>query len=59
MTHASDRTATVTGFCTVYQILIKSKRMRWEGDVARMIQMRNALKILVGKPERKRLLLEI
>jgi hypothetical protein len=32
----------------------KSRRMRWAGNVARMIEMRNAYKILVGKPEGKR-----
>jgi hypothetical protein len=30
--------------------------MRWAGFVARMGEMRNACKILVGKPEGKRLL---
>jgi len=33
-------------------IRVKSRRMRW-GYVARMGEMRNAYKILVGKPERK------
>jgi hypothetical protein len=33
--------------------MIKSRRMRWEGHVARMGQLRNAYKVLVGKPERK------
>jgi len=33
---------------------IKSRRMRWAGNVARMGEMRNAYIILVGKPERKR-----
>jgi hypothetical protein len=36
--------------------VIKSRRMRWVGDVACMIQMRNAYKILVVMPERKILL---
>jgi hypothetical protein len=36
--------------------VIKSRRMRWVGYVARMGDNRNAYKILVGKPERKRLL---
>jgi hypothetical protein len=33
---------------------IKSRRMRWSGDVARMGERRNAYRILVGKPEGKR-----
>jgi hypothetical protein len=34
--------------------IMKLKRMRWAGHVARMEQMRNAYKMLVGKPEGKR-----
>jgi hypothetical protein len=34
--------------------MIKSKRMRWEGHVARLREKRNACRILVGKPEGKR-----
>jgi hypothetical protein len=34
---------------------IKSRRMRWAGYVALTGEMRNAYKILVGKPEEKRL----
>jgi hypothetical protein len=34
--------------------IIKSKRMRWEGHVARMGEKRNAYRLLVGKPEGKR-----
>jgi hypothetical protein len=34
--------------------MIKSRRMRWEGHVARMGQKRNAYWLLVGKPEAKR-----
>jgi hypothetical protein len=33
---------------------VKSRRMRWAGHVARMGEMRNAHRILVGKPEGKR-----
>jgi hypothetical protein len=33
-----------------------SRKMRWAGHVARMGEMRNAYKILLGKPEGKRLL---
>ena len=42
--------------CTVPKIfrVIKSRRMRWEGHVARMGERRCAYRILVGKPERKR-----
>jgi hypothetical protein len=34
--------------------MIKSRRMRWTGHVARMGEKRNAYRILVGKPEGKR-----
>jgi hypothetical protein len=34
--------------------MIKSRRMRWAGHVARMRAPRNACRILVGKPEGKR-----
>jgi hypothetical protein len=34
--------------------IIKSKRTRWEGHVARMGEKRIAYRILVGKPEGKR-----
>jgi hypothetical protein len=34
--------------------IIKSRRMRWAGHVARMGEKRNACRILVGKPEGKR-----
>jgi hypothetical protein len=34
--------------------MIKSRRMRWTGHVARMREKRNAYRILVGKPEGKR-----
>jgi hypothetical protein len=34
--------------------MIKSRRIRWVGHLACMGHMRNAYKILVGKPERKR-----
>jgi hypothetical protein len=34
--------------------MIKSRRMRWAGHVARMGETRNAYRILVGKPEGKR-----
>jgi hypothetical protein len=32
---------------------VKSRKMRWAGYVAGMGEMRNAHKVLVGKPERK------
>jgi hypothetical protein len=35
---------------------IKSRRMRWEGHVARMGEWRNVYRVLVGKPEGKRAL---
>jgi hypothetical protein len=34
--------------------MIKSRRMRWMGHLARMGEKRNAYRILVGKPEGKR-----
>jgi hypothetical protein len=34
--------------------MIKSRRMRWAGHVARMREKRNVYKILVGKPEGER-----
>jgi hypothetical protein len=42
--------------CTLQNIirLIKSRTMIWAGDVACMVEMENAYKILVPKPERKR-----
>ena len=33
---------------------LKSRRLRWGGHVARMIQFRNVYRALVGKPEGKR-----
>jgi hypothetical protein len=35
--------------------MIKSRRMRWAGHVARMGEKRNLYRILVGKPKGKRL----
>jgi hypothetical protein len=34
--------------------IIKARRMRWTGHVARMGERRNAYRLLVGKPGRKR-----
>jgi hypothetical protein len=34
--------------------IIKSRRMRWAGHVARMVEKKNAYRLLVGKPEGKR-----
>jgi hypothetical protein len=34
--------------------IIKARRMRWAGHVARMGEKRNAYRLLVGKPEEKR-----
>jgi hypothetical protein len=36
--------------------MMKSRRMRWTGHVARMEEKRNAYRILVGNPEGKRAL---
>jgi hypothetical protein len=35
--------------------VIKSRRMRWEGQVVHMGEMRGVYRVLVGKPEGKRL----
>jgi hypothetical protein len=35
-------------------IIIKSRRMRWAGNVARIGKKRNVCRLLVGKPEGKR-----
>jgi hypothetical protein len=41
--------------CTHPQISLgKSRRMRWAGHVARMVEKRKVYKVLVGKPEGKR-----
>jgi hypothetical protein len=34
--------------------MIDSRRKRWAGHVARMVEKRNSYRILVGKPEGKR-----
>jgi len=34
--------------------MIKSRRMRWVGNVARMGERRGVYRVLVGKPEGKR-----
>jgi hypothetical protein len=34
--------------------MVKSRRIRWVGHVARMGEKRNAYRILMGKPEGKR-----
>jgi hypothetical protein len=34
--------------------IIKSRRMRWAGHVARIGEKRNVYRLLVGKPEGKR-----
>jgi hypothetical protein len=36
--------------------IIKSRRMRWAGHVARMGEKKNAYRLMVGKPEGKRTL---
>ena len=35
--------------------VIKSRRLRWTGHVARMEEVRSAFKILTGKPTGKRI----
>jgi hypothetical protein len=34
--------------------MIKSRRIRWAGHVARLVEKRNAYRLLAGKPEGKR-----
>jgi hypothetical protein len=34
--------------------IIKSRRMKWAGHVARMEENKNVCRLLVGKPERER-----
>jgi hypothetical protein len=34
--------------------MVKSRKMRWAGHVARMGERKNAYRILVGEPERRR-----
>jgi hypothetical protein len=34
--------------------VIKSRRMRWAGNVSRMVERRGVYRVLVGKPEGKR-----
>jgi hypothetical protein len=34
--------------------VVKSRRMRWVGHVARMVEGRGVYRVLVGKPEGKR-----
>jgi hypothetical protein len=43
-------------FCSLPSIIriVKSRRMRWTGHVARMGEKRNAYRLLVRKPEGKR-----
>jgi hypothetical protein len=40
-------------FFEIY-VIMKSRRMRWTGHVARMGEKENAYRLLVGKPEGKR-----
>ena len=34
--------------------MIKSRRLRWTGNIARMWEKRTAHRVLMGKPERRR-----
>jgi hypothetical protein len=38
----------------IYIYILKSRRMRWAGHVARMGEKRNSCRLLVRKPEGKR-----
>jgi hypothetical protein len=44
----------IRNLCGYRNRMIKSRRMRWAGHVARMGEKRNAYRILVEKPEGKR-----
>jgi hypothetical protein len=48
----------LNGLCSLPNIVqvIKSRRLRWAGHVARMGEGRGVYRVLVGKPEGKRLL---
>jgi hypothetical protein len=48
----------LNGLCSSPNIgrVIKSRRMRWVGHVAGMVERRDVYRVLVGKPEGKRLL---
>jgi hypothetical protein len=39
---------------TIIVRVVKSKRMRWEGHVARMVEKRGVHRVVVGKPEGKK-----
>jgi len=40
--------------CTIHQILLKSRRMRYVGHVTRRVERRGAYRVLMGKREGKR-----
>jgi hypothetical protein len=44
----------ILGLHAIIIRIIKSRRMRWAGHVARMEEKRNVCMLLAGKPERKR-----
>jgi hypothetical protein len=50
----SSRFCKVGLVCSNIIRMIKSRRMRWAGHVARMGETRNVYRILVGKPEGRR-----
>ena len=41
-------------FMALHGRVIKLRRLRWAGHVARMGERRGAYRVLVGKPERRR-----
>jgi hypothetical protein len=49
----SDGRLQKTAYSSPSIIMIKSRRMRWEGYIAREGEKRNGYRILVGKPRRK------
>ena len=54
MIMGSGRGSTMRNFIVYIVVVIKSKRLRWAGHVARMEESRSALKILTGKTSGKR-----
>jgi hypothetical protein len=54
ITNNSFKEYVYSGCPSIIIRIIKSRRMRWAGLVARVREKRNAYRILVGKPEGKR-----
>ena len=50
--HKADLHALYSSSNTIRSL--KSRRLRWAGHVARMVQFKNEYRVLLGKPESKR-----